>query len=381
MNAAPASLQTEPEDRAGGAPGAKRRRPRRRTVVVIVAVVAGAGVAFAVVNPFGGDSKAKDTANGAPTGLATVTQGRLSARTSVSGTLTYLGAYRAINQAGGTFTRLPRANRVYRQGQVIYRVDGKPVILLKGSTPLYRDLKQGMRGADVKQLNAALVALGYAGSELNPRSGYFGWATADALEELQDDVGMEEDGELDKGQAVILPDDRIRVTKVTPVTGAAASAGTEVFQASSTDRQVTVAVDATSRSQVKVGDKVTITLPDLKTTPGTVESVGTVVKKNSSGGATINVRIRPTDPKATGNLDQAPVSVSIVTESVADALSVPVNALLALLGGGYGVEVVDPGGTRRLVPVTLGLFDNTAGTVQVTGKGLAAGQRVVVPAS
>jgi hypothetical protein len=31
------------------------------------------------------------------------------------------------------------------------------------------------------------------------------------------------------------------------------------------------------------------------------------------------------------------------------------------------------------VPVTLGLFDDTQGLVQVTGSGLAAGQQVVVP--
>jgi hypothetical protein len=58
---------------------------------------------------------------------------------------------------------------------------------------------------------------------------------------------------------------------------------------------------------------------------------------------------------------------------------VPVNALLALLGGGYGVEVVDASGVHKLTPVELGLFDDTAGTVQITGNALAAGQKVVVP--
>jgi hypothetical protein len=60
---------------------------------------------------------------------------------------------------------------------------------------------------------------------------------------------------------------------------------------------------------------------------------------------------------------------------------VPVNALLALASGGYAVEVVAPDGVHHLVAVQLGLFDDTAGLVQVTGSGLAAGQRVVVPAS
>jgi hypothetical protein len=58
---------------------------------------------------------------------------------------------------------------------------------------------------------------------------------------------------------------------------------------------------------------------------------------------------------------------------------VPVTALLARSGGGYAVEVVGSGGTDRLLEVSLGLFDDAHGLVQVTGSGLAAGQTVVVP--
>jgi hypothetical protein len=65
---------------------------------------------------------------------------------------------------------------------------------------------------------------------------------------------------------------------------------------------------------------------------------------------------------------------------VANALAVPVTALLAQSSGGYTVEVVGPRGTNHLVPVSLGLFDDADGLVQVTGSELAAGQDVVVPA-
>jgi hypothetical protein len=61
-------------------------------------------------------------------------------------------------------------------------------------------------------------------------------------------------------------------------------------------------------------------------------------------------------------------------------LAVPVNALVALAGGGYAVEEVDASGVHKLVAVSVGLFDDAAGMVQVSGSGLAAGQRVVVPA-
>jgi hypothetical protein len=90
------------------------------------------------------------------------------------------------------------------------------------------------------------------------------------------------------------------------------------------------------------------------------------------------VDVTPSHPAATGSWDQAPVQVGITTASVPDALVVPVTALLAQSTGGYAVEVVSAGARNRLVPVSLGLFDDAAGLVAVTGSGLAAGQDVVV---
>jgi hypothetical protein len=123
-----------------------------------------------------------------------------------------------------------------------------------------------------------------------------------------------------------------------------------------------------------------------------ISSVGSVATIPSSGGAngpggsgsgtpTVTVEVTPTDPAATGSLDQAPVEVAITTASVRSALVVPVDALIALSGGGYAVEVVDSAGVHHLVDVSLGIFDDADGLVQVSGSGLAAGQHVVVPAT
>jgi multidrug efflux pump subunit AcrA (membrane-fusion protein) len=73
------------------------------------------------------------------------------------------------------------------------------------------------------------------------------------------------------------------------------------------------------------------------------------------------------------------VEVSITTASVPDALAVPVDALLPTASGGYEVEEVSATGRHYLVPVTLGVSDQTNGQIQVSGPGLAAGQHVVVP--
>src|SRR5262249_34596681 len=133
--------------------------------------------------------------------------------------------------------------------------------------------------------------------------------------------------------------------------------------------------------EVEAGEKVTITLPAGTTTPGRVSSVGKVATAAGSGNPTVPVEGTPLHPAATGSLDQALVQGSIITATVRDTLVVPVPALRALASGGYAVEQVTPRGVHHLVPVRLGMFDDAAGLVQVTGSGLAAGQRVVVPAS
>jgi multidrug efflux pump subunit AcrA (membrane-fusion protein) len=153
------------------------------------------------------------------------------------------------------------------------------------------------------------------------------------------------------------------------------------MEATSTGRHVTVALDAAQVSSIKAGDKVTVTLPNLKNTTGMVASVGTVAKKDASGSPTINVDIQLSKPGETGRLDQAPVQVAIVSASVDNVLAVPVNALLALSGGGYAIEVVQADNTHKLFPVTLGLFDDSAGMVQITGAGVTPGQKIVVPAA
>jgi hypothetical protein len=175
------------------------------------------------------------------------------------------------------------------------------------------------------------------------------------------------------------------VTSVTPTEGSPVQAGA-MLGISSTRRVVTIALDASQQTSVKVGDPVVITLPDNSTTPGHVSSVGTVATtpsndQNGSSTPTIEVDVTPDHPAATGRLDQAPVDVSITTATVRNVLAVPVNALVALAGGGYAVEKVEATGLHQLVGVSVGLFDDAAGMVEVSGTGLAAGQRVVVPAS
>ncbi len=91
--------------------------------------------------------------------------------------------------------------------------------------------------------------------------------------------------------------------------------------------------------------------------------------------------VTPSDPAATGTWDQAPVQVGITTASVPNALVVPVTALLARSAVATPSRSSAQARGNHLVPVSLGLFDDAEGLVQVTASGLAAGQEVVVPAT
>jgi peptidoglycan hydrolase-like protein with peptidoglycan-binding domain len=361
------------------------RSPRRRRVIASLVVLALALGTVLAVWPFwrGGRQANEGIDNGSPTSLATVTRRSLSSRTNVNGTLTYAGSRSVVNQAAGTLTALPAVGDVIEPGEVLYRVDGDPVVLLEGNVPAYRSLVEGLSGPDVRQLNADLVDLGYATrAALDPTSDRFGAQTSGALRKLQARLGLEPTGVLLLGQAVFMPSG-VRVTEVSATSGTPAEQGGSVLSATSTARQVSIDLEAAQQGLVEVGDRVTITLPDAATTPGVVSRVGTVAttpSENEDASPTIPVRVTLTHPGSIGQLDQAPVLVSITTDSVEDALVVPVSALLALAGGGYAVEV-SSGGSRHLVPVELGLFDDAEGLVQVTGSGLREGQRVVVPAS
>jgi hypothetical protein len=313
---------------------------------------------------------------------------------------------------GTTYTSLPQVGDVIKEDQSVYSLSDEPVPLLYGANPAYRAFYVGMPdGADVGELTADLIALGFAAGLT--QSNHYSAATAMAVERWQGALGLPAAGKILLG-AVVFEPGPIRVTSVTPSVGASvggggggggsgggggassSGSGGGVLNATSTAHQVSIALDASDQSEVAVGDKVTITLPNNETTPGVVSSVGTVATSSSgssgsSGSApsgnsgsgpsspTITVLVNPTDPAASGTWDQASVNVTITTGTVTNALVVPVAALRAQSSGRYAVEVKEAGGADHLVAVTLGLFDDADGLVQVNATDLARGEQVVVP--
>lgn len=363
------------------APAPPRRLRRRRWAVVIIVVAAVIVIATAVTMVVVSSASPEGAEQLEPVAATAVVERRdVSARQQVNGQLGYSGELALIGHASGTLTAVPAVGQVLSQGDVIYRVDGDPVVLLTGATPVWRNFTWGVTGSDARQLNAALVSLGYAdGLGIDPNSDMVTWTTQRAVERLQDALGLDDTGVLGADQVIFTPGP-VRVTAVGASLGSPVGPGQVVISGTSTEMQVSADIRVELARDIAVGDAVAITLPDQSTTVGTVQNVGTVATQPDSGAATVPVTIALDDPASAGGLDKAPVLVAITTATVEDALVVPVTALLALTDGGYAIEVVEDDQTR-LIAVELGLFDSGGGVVEVIGEGLEAGQRVVVPAT
>jgi peptidoglycan hydrolase-like protein with peptidoglycan-binding domain len=359
----------------------------KRWMLAGAAVVAAVTAAGGVVALSRGN-QATPAAQAPPASTVKVVRGKLSAMVALDGTLTYRARtdglpYAVVNQAVGTYTKVPDDGDKVDCGDVLYRVDDRPVLLLCGRVPAYRDLHSGESGEDVRQLNQNLHTLGYdAVADIDPNDDGFTSKTVTALEKLQQEKGFDVTGTLALDDAVVLPEP-VRIARVTGDLGGPAQPGTRLLDATSDTPEVQVDLAPSQQSEVKKGDHAQITLPDNTSVTGKVDRLGRVARApagqdGNPGAATIPAYISLDDPGTTLDLDKAPVQVEITTEGVESALSVPVTAIVGKSGGGFGAEVVRAGGRHELVAVELGLFDTTAGRVEVKGD-LGEGDQVVVP--
>ena len=415
--------------RDGHGPERPRRR-RRAAIALALAALAGLAVVLATLSGAGERGGRRPAGGGA--GTVAVTRQTLVQRETVDGTLGYAGASTVVNRlaadgggddpnagggdpsadtpregdsptgdsgssdsgsgdsgsgdsgsgdsGSGTVTALARSGSIVRRGGVLYRLDTEPIILMYGSMPAYRDLDVGVAdGQDVLQLEENLALLGFDPGLVDDT---FTTSTAAAVRDWQDSVGLDETGIVELGRVVFLPGAR-RIGQRKAAVGAVPGTGGEVLETSSTKRVVKVELDVTLQSLARKGSRVEITLADGAAVRGRISRVGRVAREQESSGEdpgageaplVIDVTIELRSSRRLGRLDEAPVGVGLAQQSRRNVLAVPVAALVARRGGGYGVELA---GSRRIVPVRAGMFAD--GYVQVSGAGMREGTRVVVP--
>ncbi|MEU0165318.1 peptidoglycan-binding protein [Streptomyces iakyrus] len=421
-------MQTEHERGAAPAPPPRGRRGRR-TVLVASALIVVAAVAVVGALGLGGDG-AEDGSSAPPRSGSTVpvTRATLTERTTVDGQLGYGTEIPLPVKSTGTVTWLPAEGRTVERGGTLLRVDDRPVVLLYGTLPMYRDLgptagtRQGtrqdagtegdaqdkgdqgrtddtsgapapsgsptpggagagagetrgtLRGMDVLQFESNLAALGYTGFTVDEK---FTDLTARAVKRWQTSLGLPRTGTVGVGD-VVYSAGKVRIGHAGVRLGSAVTE--DVLTYTGTSRKVVVNASAAEDSWAVRGAAVTVGLPDGTSVKGEVASVGKKATAPEEGGGdggsgapTVPVTITIKDQKAVGRLESAPVTVEYVGRERADVLTVPVAALVALAEGGHGLETAD----GRFVAVKTGLFAD--GRVEVSGSAVREGMKVRIP--
>jgi hypothetical protein len=356
----------------------RRRRPRL-VWAALGAVLIAAGVgAWLWANNSSGEA---GPASAGPVATTTVERGTISATESWGGTLEYGAPVTVKSSAGGTITRLIDQGETVNRGDELYRLNERPVTLLYGVVPMYRDLAPGDSGVDVRQLKTNLVKLGYDGFAVDS---VYTASTAEAVRAWQADIGAEQTGTVARRDVVFLPAGG-RVDALDVSVGDDLRPGAPVLDITGTDRVVKFEADIDDRGRFDMETKVTVVLPGGGEIAGTVSAMR-VVKAASgesgegSGGGTADsesiIQVEIALNKAPDDLVGTPVDVIVPIDRRADVLFVPVNALLALAEGGYGLEVVRDDRTTKIVRVDSGLFAD--GKVEVRGAGITEGTVVGV---
>lgn len=371
-------------------PSAWRRRARTAAVIGAVLVVVAVGV-LAAVGLGGGDGRRPAARRSAPAATARVTRQTVVQAVTLPGELGYGPATPITLTASGTVTWLPQVGTTVSRGGTLLRVDDQPVVLLYGSLPMYRTLAPGVVGADVRQFERNLSALGYRGFTVDDT---FSADTAAAVKRWQKSLKLPQSGTVDRDR-VVYAATAVRIAQQLVRVGASATGS--VLSYTGRTRVVTVETDLSKAAWAAPRVKVQLSVPGGKPTAGEVTGVSNAAQAaggvggdsgdaagdggsgdggNGDGGSAVVITIGFADQAALGTTAGAPVSVRYIEQEHKDVLTVPVDALLALAEGGYGVEVVTDG-RSRIVAVDVGLFAD--GRVEVSGDGLRDGAAVGVP--
>lgn len=157
----------------------------------VVIAVAGAWASSLIKSP---QEAAAEREAPQPSVLSAVVEQRpLTDTVIIRGTVEVAGSFSvaptapASGRALVTGVRVSAGDKV-SSGDVLLEVSGRPVIVLAGKKPAYRDLRPDAAGDDVAQLQKVLADLGFSSSPDD--EGHFGSGTKEAVEEFYDSIGF-----------------------------------------------------------------------------------------------------------------------------------------------------------------------------------------------
>ncbi|MET8572306.1 peptidoglycan-binding domain-containing protein [Streptomyces sp. NPDC004783] len=359
---------------------------KRRTALLVLGATAVTATAVGGVLLLGegrGDADTPGGGDGLPPATATVVRTDLVRSKTVDGTLDFAQRRAVKSAVEGTVTVAAPEGRTLTMGQALYELNDKPVTLLYGPVPMFREMKAGDRGSDVLQLERNLRDLGYgAGLYVDTR---YDTGTEAAVKRWQKSLNRETTGRVGRGDVVFQPGP-VKVVSADAALADQVGPDTPVLTIASTRPVVRARLDQTDGPLTARDTGVEVTLPSGRTVAGKV--AGTVRPEDSAdaGGAvaqegiTVEVVLDGGAKAASGEDPTMSASVKFVSEAREGVLAVPVEAVVALRGenGGYGLQIVR-GGTSTTVRVETGMTAD--GLIEVSGPDVREGLKVGVARS
>ena len=197
--------------------------------------------------------------------LVTVTQGQVGSSVKLNTMATWPTTVVGVNRSQGVVTGVNLApGEVTEQGDIIYSVDLRPVIVAMGDIPAFRTITAGDSGADVSQLQSMLTALSFYSG---PISGTAGKLTARAIKAWQTSLGLPNTGQVDLGDVIFVPQLPARLSLDTAIIkrGASLTGGEPVMLGLPDAPTFTIPVTDMQAAGMPPGTRVEITAPNTQT--------------------------------------------------------------------------------------------------------------------
>jgi peptidoglycan hydrolase-like protein with peptidoglycan-binding domain len=304
--------------------------------------------------------------------LAKATRDTVQRQIGLDAKAAWTGATDVSGGLPGTVTsiRLGRPTKV-TAGQVAFAVDLKPVVVAEGAVPSFRDLKVGVSGEDVRQLQRLIGSATGASVGVD---GTFGTGLANAVKRWQKDLGVQQTGDVAKGSVLFVPSlPSVMTTAADVRVGGGAPVGTPALRVLPATPSFSVVLPTNQASLTKTGMVVRLAY-------GSARWVGRIAELDAPGDdgsvvATIGPAQGATSVCSSTCAAVPPggATVSAEIEVVPATTGVTVPTQVLIVGPQGGASVVDAGG--RSVPVTV---KATAGGIAVVD-GLDEGSEVRVP--
>jgi Putative peptidoglycan binding domain len=278
------------------------------------------------------------------------------------------GGQTATVQVTQTITSIMSVNAQPRSGDVLYTVDGGPVIALDGALPAWRSLSTAsVDGADIAQLESSLVALGYDPEAKVTVDNEFDSATRTMVKLWQEGLGVEETGEVELGSIVFLPP-ATTVIAVEQEVGDSVGEGDAVLQLAASTQNVVIEVPEEDQALVVPG--LAVTIGDLQ------GNVAELRSADSDGSVVVEAVIVPAS-EIEGATNGSTVTVTLTLENATSVLLVPAEALVSHIDGSYAVQLETADETTRWL--TVEVIGVTGSNVAIRGDGLTDGTAVLLP--